>query len=88
MNEKNPVRPLLADAYKRWTLHMLYPSRYRMLAEKMPVQEDKIVFLEVRMKELTDSFIPVYRALKRAAGGRSNASSCSRTWRIEGRCAH
>ena len=66
MNEKNPVRPFLADAYKRWTLHMLYPSRYRMLAEEKPVQEDKIVFLEVRMKELTDSFIPVYRALKKS----------------------
>ena len=66
MNEKNPLRPVLADLYKRWTLHMLYPSRYQKLIKEKPVKGNKIVFLEVRMKKLTDSFIPVYLALKKS----------------------
>ena len=57
---------MAADCYKRWTLHILYPSRYKRLVRKKAVRENKIVFLEVREKKLTDSFLPVYHALKKS----------------------
>lgn len=57
------LRKVAADLYKRWTLHYLYPSRYRKLAGKKPVQKNKVVFLEVRMEALSDNFLPVYQAM-------------------------
>ena len=56
---------ILRDIYKTWTLLHLYPRRYRKCAAGKPVQPNKIVFLEVRMKELSDSFTNVYDALKK-----------------------
>ena len=61
---KNIPRDLLRDIYKTWTLLHLYPKRYRECIAGKPVQKNKIVFLEVRMKELTDSFTTIYQALK------------------------
>ena len=59
------MRMTARDAYKTWTLHHLYPQRYRKLIAEKPVNDHKIVFLEVRMNTLTDSFLPVYRALEK-----------------------
>lgn len=54
---------LARNLYKTWTLHRLYPSRYRKCAAR-PVEPDKIVFLEIRMPELTDSFRLLYEKLE------------------------
>ncbi len=66
MSYSNPLRNMAADLYKRWTLHILYPSRYRRLVKDRAVRDNKVVFLEVRERRLTDSFLPVYRALKKS----------------------
>lgn len=54
---------LARDLYKTWTLHRLYPSKYKKCASR-PVEPDKIVFLEIRMPELTDSFRLLYEKLE------------------------
>ena len=66
MSDSNLFRKMAAGCYKRWTLYILYPSRYKRLVRKKAVRENKIVFLEVREKKLTDSFLPVYHALKKS----------------------
>lgn len=45
--------------YKKW-----YPKCYREAA-KQPVQENKIVFIEIRLPELTNSFQTIYNELSR-----------------------
>ena len=56
-------RMIVRNLYKTWTLNYLYPSRYRKCAVK-PVEKNKIVFLEIRMPELTDSFQLLYQKLE------------------------
>ena len=77
---------MAADLYKRWTLHILYPSRYRRLVKDRAVRDNKVVFLEVRERRLTDSFLPVYRALKKAGNGRFDASFFNRISRTGEPC--
>ncbi|MDO5344172.1 MAG: CDP-glycerol glycerophosphotransferase family protein [Lachnospiraceae bacterium] len=62
MGIKQSGRMAARNLYKVWTLHGLYPSRYRKCAKK-PVEKNKIVFLEIRMPELTDSFRLLYQKL-------------------------
>ncbi|EET60578.1 hypothetical protein BRYFOR_07396 [Marvinbryantia formatexigens DSM 14469] len=60
-------RRKLAKYYKILTQKKIYPSVYRKYSKK-PVQEQKIVFLEIRMMELTDNFQRIYDALKKRGG--------------------
>ena len=39
MSYSNPLRNMAADLYKRWTLHILYPSRYRRLVKDRAVRD-------------------------------------------------
>lgn len=61
------VKRKLAKIYKIMTQKKIYPSRYRKYAEN-PVKEKKIVFLEVRLSELTDNFRRIYAALEQKGG--------------------
>ena len=60
-------RRWMVKIYKYMTLKKLYPSTYRKYA-KNPVKENKIVFLEVRLQELTDNFQRIYTALQKKGG--------------------
>ncbi len=51
-------------AYKVGTQKIQYPLTYRREVKRQPFHEKKIVFLEIRMMELTDSFQRLYDALK------------------------
>lgn len=62
-----PLRRLATFGYKTLTLHHIYPSAYKKYAEK-PVIPGKVVFLEIRMKELTDDFRLIYEELKKDPG--------------------
>lgn len=53
-----------AKYYKILTLKHIYPSTYRKYA-KNPVEDKKIVFLEIRMQELTDNFLRIYAELEK-----------------------
>jgi len=67
MSMKEAARLTARRLYKEWTLHYLYPKKYRSLAA-CAVKPRKAVFLEVRMDHLTDSFREVYDALKKKGG--------------------
>lgn len=60
-------RKWMVKIYKYMTLKKLYPSTYRKYAQN-PVKENKIVFLEVRLQELTDNFQRIYTALQKKGG--------------------
>lgn len=60
-------RKWMVKIYKYMTLKKLYPSTYRKYAQN-PVKENKIVFLEVRLQELTDNFQRIYAALQKKGG--------------------
>lgn len=51
-------------AYKHYTLKMLYPSVYKKNARK-PVDENKVVFIELRQPEISNSFRVLYDDLKK-----------------------
>jgi len=50
--------------YKYYTLKMLYPSVYKKNA-KNPVDENKVVFIELRQPEISNSFRVLYDDLKK-----------------------
>lgn len=51
------------EFYKFYTLHVLYPSVYKKNAKK-PVDENKVVFVELRQPKLSNSFQVLYNDLK------------------------
>lgn len=59
---KSRIRKLLVKFYRYYTLKIMYPGLYRRCA-KGQVDEEKVVFIEVRMPELSDSFSLIYNAL-------------------------
>ena len=61
-NFKKRVKKVLAKLYKFYTLRIMYPSLYRKNARK-PVDKNKVVFIEVRMPEISDSFKLLYNEL-------------------------
>ena len=61
---KTSIRALVRDTYKNMTLKSLYPSRYR-AACRQDVIPGRVVFLEIREKELTDNFKMIRVALER-----------------------
>ncbi len=76
MNLKGSIRNIAKHIYKTGTLKLEYPLRYRMAARR-PVQKGKVVFLEVRQPELTDSFTRLYQTLEKQ-GGRELKTICLR----------
>lgn len=54
---------IFVKVYKYYTFKKLYPRIYQKYAQK-PVDENKVIFIEVRMTEITDSFALMYRELK------------------------
>ena len=63
MSIKESIRKSIGNVYKTVTLHWLYPARYRSCAKK-ETDRKKVVFLEVRMPQLTDNFRAIYEELK------------------------
>ena len=61
---KTSIRSLVRDTYKNMTLRSLYPSRYR-AALRQDVVPGRVVFLEIRGKELTDNFRMIRIALEK-----------------------
>ncbi len=61
------ARKAARDLYKTWTLHYLYPSRYRRFA-KRPAQEKKAVFLQVKSPQLADNFMPIMEKMEEEGG--------------------
>ncbi len=59
MKLKKKIRKILSKGYKFFTLRILYPGIYRRYARK-PVDNNKIVFIEVRMTKITDNYRFVY----------------------------
>ena len=66
--EKNGLyrwaRHSFGTVYRTWTLHFLYPRLYKKKSRE-PVRKEKIVFLEVREKGLSDSFRLLHQALEK-----------------------
>ena len=56
---KKKFRKVLSRGYKFYTLRLLYPTLYRVYAMK-PVKKNKVVFIEVRMPKISDSFRLLY----------------------------
>lgn len=67
MRGKWRLRQMIGDLYRMGTLHMLYPFLYRIYAGK-PVDENKVVFLEVRQPELSDNFRLLFQRLSGKEG--------------------
>ena len=58
------MKALEGKFHKFWTLKVEYPALYKKYA-KEPVQENKVVFFEVRLEQLTNSFQTLYKALEK-----------------------
>ena len=61
-NVKNLISKRKSAAYKRKTLKRIFPAQYAKYA-KNPVEEDKVVFIETRLPEVTNSFRVLYNEL-------------------------
>ncbi len=61
---RNPVRNVVRNIYKDTTLKHLYPQRYRAACGN-PVISGRVVFLEIREKNLSDNFRLIRAALER-----------------------
>lgn len=57
------IRKPLIKFYRFYTLKWMYPVLYKRAAKK-PVNENKVVFIEVRMPEISDSFRLLYDELR------------------------
>lgn len=57
------TRSLMGKAHRYYMLKMRLPGIYKKYA-KLPVEENKVVFFEVRLAELTNSFQTLYAAVK------------------------
>lgn len=61
------IKRQIKDLGKAWLLHGYYPACYRRAAGKA-VNPRKVVFLEVRQKQLSDSFTQLWKALEKQGG--------------------
>ncbi len=66
MNMTN-VKRQIKDLGKSWLLHRYYPALYRRAALAR-VRPRKVVFLEVRQEQLSDSFTLLWEAMKQQGG--------------------
>lgn len=57
------IRKPIVKFYRFYTLRYMYPHLYKRYAKK-PVNKNKVVFIEVRMPEISDSFELIYNDLK------------------------
>lgn len=60
---KKVLRRYIGKAYKFYTLRILYPGIYK-AGKKEKVNDKKVVFIEVRMPEISDNFELLYNELK------------------------
>ncbi|MBR1864994.1 MAG: CDP-glycerol glycerophosphotransferase family protein [Lachnospiraceae bacterium] len=60
---KKLPRRIRNKVYKHYTLKILYPSIYKKYA-KRPVDENKVVFIEIRQPQISNSFKVLYDDLK------------------------
>ncbi len=58
-------RKTVGFLYKMATLKFIYPMAYRRETAKQPLNGKKVVFLEMRMGQITDSLELIYRALEK-----------------------
>ena len=56
---KKKIRKIPSKVYKFYTLRMLYPGLYRLYSMK-PVDNNKVVFIEVRNPKISDDFRLIY----------------------------
>lgn len=64
-NLKSKIRQSIADAFQFAAFRILFPGVYCLHA-KRPVQEDKVLFIEVHEPEMTDNFRLLYQNIKRS----------------------
>lgn len=64
---KSGIRKLMVRLYRYYTLKLMYPGLYRHCA-KRPLDERKVVFVEVRMSKLSDNFSLIYESIRRRDG--------------------
>ena len=60
---KRKIRGIISKGYRFYTLRLLYPKIYKS-GLKQPVNDGKVVFVEVRSSEISDSFRLLYDELK------------------------
>lgn len=60
---KRKIRGFISKGYRFYTLRLLYPKIYKR-ALKQPLDNSKVVFIEVRAPKLSDSFQLLYNELK------------------------
>ncbi len=75
MGLKERLRERARIAYKTRTLHKEYPRAYEKAVKGTKINPKKVVFLEVRQSELSDSFSEIYKALE-ARGDYELVSIC------------
>lgn len=63
MKVKQMMHRIVGDIYRTAVFHILYPLLYRICSRK-PVNEKKMVFLEIRQPELSDNFQMIYAKLE------------------------
>jgi len=61
-NVKRLIGRIAKRIYKIMTLRIIFPREYNKYA-KLPIEEDKVVFLEVRLPEVTNSFKVMYNEI-------------------------
>lgn len=60
---KRKIRGIISKGYRFYTLRLLYPKIYKS-GLKQPINDGKVVFVEVRSPEISDSFRLLYDELK------------------------
>ena len=66
MKLKKKIRKILSKVYKFYTLRIYYPRVYKKHAKK-PIDENKVVFIEVRSESISDNFRLIYNRVKDAS---------------------
>ena len=61
-NMKNYIAKKKNASYKKKTLRKIFPAQYAKYS-KNPIEEDKVVFIETRLPEVTNSFRVLYNEL-------------------------
>ncbi len=63
VRSKMAARKSIAGSAKRWlTRKVLFPAIYHFYALK-PIEDDKVIFMEIRFSELTDSYVEIFNEL-------------------------
>lgn len=63
MKFKKKIKKMMSKLYKFYTLKIYYPNLYKKYSKK-PVLDNKVVFIEVRSKDISDNFNLIYQRLQ------------------------